>query len=118
MFYDSSEFKNLEAGLKLSWMQQQLHTQNIANIETPGYKAKNLVFHKILSDKTNNTLSNKISASVKQDETLSSRNDGNNVDIEKESLALYKSYVQYTALLNKVNEKFDQYSYVLNSDFK
>lgn len=118
MFYNSGEFKTLEAGIKMSWMQHQIHSQNIANIETPGYKSKNLVFRQVLSEKAKKASLARVSASVQENKALSNRNDGNNVDLEKENIELYKSYVQYAALLNKVNGKFDQYSYVLNSNFK
>ena len=48
MFFQSKDFRVLEAGVQLAWLQQQLHTQNLANIETPGYKSKSLVFERTL----------------------------------------------------------------------
>ncbi len=118
MFYNSSDFKALEAGTQLTWMQQQLSLQNIANGETPGYKSKSLAFTSVLDQATGATQPSSISASVVDSDTVSNRTDGNNVDTEAESVALYRAYAQYSALLSKVKSNFDQYDYVLNCGMK
>lgn len=119
MFYNTKEFKTMEAGLKLTSIQQQLHLQNLANIETPGYKSKSLDFENSLKNAqqkgTKNTL---VNAKVITNDALSVLNDGNNVDIEKENLGAYKTYVQYTSILNKIRGQFDNYNQVLNINFK
>lgn len=119
MFFNSYNFKLLEAGTNLSWTKQELHMQNIANVETPGYKAKQLDFINVLSQERQNiTSTNIIETQVIEDETASTRSDGNNVNLEKESIELYKSYAQYSMLLGKVRSEFDKYGYVLNSNMK
>lgn len=119
MFFNSYDFKLLEAGTNLSWNKQELHMQNIANVETPGYKAKSLDFVNVLSEERRNiTSSNIIEAVVVEDENASTRPDGNNVNMEKESIELYKSYAQYSMLLTKVKSEFDKFGYVLNSNMK
>lgn len=117
MIYDSNQFKVLEAGVQLAWMQQKLSTQNIANIETPGYKSKSLSFEGVLSAVSNGSNTDEISrinASVSTNDALSIQPDGNNVDLEAESISLYKAYAQYSTLLGKINSEFDKYNYVLN----
>ena len=117
MFYDSNEFKVLEAGVQLSWLQQKLNTQNIANIETAGYKSKKLSFESVLKeaqDSTDNSDVSSINASVITNDEVSALPNGNNVDLEIESLSLYKAYSQYSMLLNKITSESDKYSYVLN----
>ncbi len=122
MFYNNTNFKLLEAGVQLTTMQQQLHLQNIANIETPGYKTKKLDvnFDEVLkmAQATNSAPISSITASVVTEDARSLLQDGNNVDIEKESLGLYKTYAQYSALLDKIQGQFEKYSYVLNSNIK
>ena len=116
MFYDSSQFKVLEAGAQLSWLQQQLSTQNIANIETPGFKSKSLSFSGVLNEVQNAAGSpqvGQINATVSSNDEDLSQPNGNNVDLEKESILLYKSYAQYSMLLNQINTEFDKYGYVL-----
>ncbi len=118
MFFNSYEFKILEAGTHLAWAGQNLHVQNIGNLETPGYKSKSLVvFDDVLkqaAEKGGDELPSTVQAQVVTDQS-SLRPDGNNVDIEKENIELYKSYAQYTMLLNKIQGKFDNYNSVLNS---
>lgn len=119
MFYRSGEFKLLEAGVKLTQMQQELHAHNIANLETPGYKAKSLAFRDVLREEANGEQSvAAIHAAVEENEGLALRPDGNNVDYEAESLALYKTYVQQSMLLGKVKSRFSNYSSVLNCNMK
>ena len=50
MYLDSIAFKAMESGLKGLSMKQQIHTQNIANIDTPDYKYKSISFENALSD--------------------------------------------------------------------
>lgn len=117
MFYDSSKFKVLEAGVQLTWLQQKLSTQNIANMETPGYKQKSLSFDGVLSAAQKSTDTPEVSsinASIITDESVSTQPDGNNVDLETESIALYRAYAQYSVLLNQISTEFDKYGYVLN----
>ncbi|HHU06445.1 MAG TPA: flagellar biosynthesis protein FlgB [Clostridiales bacterium] len=118
MFYNSNNFKILEAGLRLNKLQQDLHLQNIANIETPGYKAKSLVFKELLKEASNPKKIKAIRAAVVENEDSSTQPDGNNVDYEAESIGLYKTYVQHSMLLDKISGEFDKYSYVLNSNIK
>ena len=119
MFFNSYNFKLLEAGTNLTWTKQELHMQNIANVETPGYKAKQLDFVNVLSEERRNvTAQNIIETQVVDDPTASTRSDGNNVNMEKESIELYKSYAQYSMLLGKVRSEFDKFGYVLNSNIK
>ncbi|MEG2930483.1 MAG: flagellar basal body rod protein FlgB [Ruthenibacterium sp.] len=119
MFFNSKSFKTLEAGVQMAWARQQLHGQNLANIETPGYKSKNLDFSAALKAATQSgTVPDTIHAKVVTDDATSILQDGNNVDLEKENLALYKTYTQYSLLLDKVKGEFDQYSAVLNNNMK
>jgi len=107
----------MEAGVNATWMQQQIHTQNIANYETPNYKAKSIVFSEALA-RSKGAGGKKLAAlSVRvidnQDTTV--RPDGNNVDMDAESLSLYKAYVHYSMLLDKIKSEIDNQNYVVNN---
>lgn len=121
MFYNSSAFKALEGGVQLSWLQQQISNQNLANIETPGYKSKDLSFAAVLDEYENgekkaNPDISQINARITTSDEVSTRADGNNVDAEAEYLALYKAYAQYSLLLDKVKGEFDKYNTVLSAN--
>ncbi|MEG0035762.1 MAG: flagellar basal body rod protein FlgB [Oscillospiraceae bacterium] len=116
MFYDSNKFKVMEAGARFAWMQQQINTQNIANVETPGYKSYGMSFQETLRDAQDGEKIDRITARIETNDDVSTRPDGNNVDLEAESLALYKAYTQYSMLINKISGEFDKYGMVLNAN--
>ena len=119
MFFNTKNFKVLEAGVQLTTVKQQLHLQNLANYETPGYKSKSLVFDDVLRMAGQSTeTADSISAEVITQDNFTIRQDGNNVDLEIESLELYKSYAQYSLLLDKIKGQFSNYSYVINCNMK
>jgi len=99
--------------LDVSAIKHKVIANNIANINTPGYKRMEVSFsdqlEKVIKDTSTNkfdTLQPKIVIAEKgKDETV--RNDGNNVDIDKEISSLMKntlSYNIYSQLLAKKME--------------
>lgn len=48
-----SRFQILAAGLDGLAMRQQVHTENLANVNTPGYEAKTVDFERVLSSALN-----------------------------------------------------------------
>lgn len=113
MFLNSKTLQTLEGGVAATWQQQQLHLQNLANISTPEYKAKKMVFEEVL-DGMNSTGVYK--AKIEEDTTTTTRPDGNNVNGDKESMELYKAYVQYSMLVNKVSGELGNFGHVLNAN--
>ena len=119
MFFQTNNFRTLEAGVNMTQLQQQMHLQNLANIETPGYKSKELVFEKVLEDaQSAGSASPRFHGEMVTDDSTSIRQDGNNVNYEKENIELYKSYTQYSMLIDKVSGQFDNYNYILNNNMK
>jgi len=100
----------LEKMLDVSAIKHKVIANNIANINTPGYKKMEVSFaeqiEKVIKDTSMNKFDNfqpKIVVS-KEDTNGTVRNDGNNVDMDKEVSSLMKntlSYSIYTQLLAK-----------------
>ena len=42
--FEDAAFRALQSGLDAMWLKQQVAGHNIANVETPGFKAKKAVF--------------------------------------------------------------------------
>ena len=103
----------LEKMLDVSSIKHKVIANNIANVNTPGYKKMEVSFADQLEKAVNegsvnkfDTLQPKIVIS-KEDKGETVRNDGNNVDMDKEVSALVKntlSYNIYTQLLAKKME--------------
>ena len=105
----------MEAGVSATWLQQKVHTHNLANYDTPGYKAKSLVFSDSLSRARDAEGKRRAFYNVRliDNETTTVRPDGNNVDSDVESLTLYKSYVHYSMLLDKIKSEINNNNYVI-----
>lgn len=114
MFFNSGMMKSLEDSASHTWLAQQVHLQNMANISTPGYKAKQISFEQVLDEQDNVRKTPKITE--RTDTAI--RPDGNNVDTDIESMELYKSYVQYSMILDKMRGEFSKFETVLNSNLK
>lgn len=103
----------LEKMLDVSSIKHKVIANNIANVNTPGYKKMEVSFADQLEKAVNegsmnkfDTLQPKIVIS-KEDMSETGRNDGNNVDMDKEVSSLVKntlSYSIYTQLLAKKYE--------------
>src|SRR3989337_1711114 len=103
----------LEKMLDVSSIKHKVIANNIANVNTPGYKKMDVNFAEQLKKALNENAMDKFDAlqpkivisKEEAGETL--RNDGNNVDMDKEVSALVKntlSYSIYTQLLAKKYE--------------
>ncbi|MET3682129.1 flagellar basal-body rod protein FlgB [Alkalibacillus flavidus] len=107
---------NLEQGLNYSSVKNQTIGNNIANVDTPGYKAKDVSFKDHLnaaSFDARQTNQRHISFSGQEPSfNISARQDatynhnGNSVDIDKEMSELAKNQMYYQALTERINGKF------------
>ncbi len=100
----------LTYGLNGLSQRQQLISNNLANIDTPGYLTHDIAFEQQLLQVMNNPLSNAAApAELPQPYTrndLQVRNDGNNVDINQQMTELTSTSVSYQAEVNLINSKF------------
>ena len=110
----------LHRGLNASWTRNAVIRNNIANVETPGFKASGLEFESILARAvqgksftgarthanhrhfgTGNIAS--VRPRIYQLNDLSMRADRNNVDIEAENVKLAQNSLYYNTLMEKLN---------------
>jgi flagellar basal-body rod protein FlgB len=105
-----------------------LLSNNIANVDTPNYKRKDIDFESLLQAELAGEKSlDKAVASANQDLTtldpqvytdnssLSYRTDGNNVDIATEEAYLAENQIRYQALVDLMSQEFSRYSTVLSN---
>lgn len=114
----------LERGLDLSMARQKLLAENVANVETPGYRRKDLDFESVLQkeyreiEKTNVELKRtdvshlegteeKEPVLIGQEENVAVRQDGGGVDMEKEMTTVLENALYYQALTRMVSGKLD-----------
>lgn len=129
MIFDTISTGAAEASLDALWMKTQVISDNLANADTPGYKAKSVSFSQVLNKatqsqgSTGNVQAQPDAQNPQQNVQQSTgsaggsayrtkvstqtgtevRVDGNNVQLEKEQTDLWKSYAQYSYLLDRIS---------------
>lgn len=94
----------IHKALDAAWKRNEAIAQNIANVDTPGYKRKTVSFEKELreamesKDFKKSDVDNIEIKVTEEYRNLSTRLDGNNIDIDSEMAALAKNTIQYNAL--------------------
>lgn len=112
-----SNIRLLEKGLNATWLRNTVIANNIANVDTPGYKSSRVEFESILESKlqegalngktTNpkhisiNTSIEDANPIVEKNKNTTMRMDGNNVDIDVEMAELARNSIKYNALIEK-----------------
>ena len=86
--FDDRALGALERGMDGMWLKQQIASHNIANVETPGYKAKKVEFRDVL------------------------------YETAQGELELWKAYTQYSALTMRMSGKLSTLRYVINNTGK
>ncbi len=120
MLYKNSEFKAMQSGLDMLWLKQKVISDNIANSETPGYKSKHVQFEEVMNEtlEEQRGQAGPFRATITTDGSTSARPDGNNVDMEKESLELWQTYAQYAYLTEKITADFKNLRYVITQSLR
>jgi flagellar basal-body rod protein FlgB len=116
----------LNKSIDLRLNRQNIINSNIANAETPNYKAKVVDFEDALAKAiatderfakaAPGSVSNQINAvkpNVYDNPDINITNDGNTVDMEKEMAALAENTVLYKAAVQLINKKLAQMKYAV-----
>ncbi|MBN1044506.1 MULTISPECIES: flagellar basal body rod protein FlgB [Clostridium] len=124
--YDT--YNLLKDGLKASNARSKAIANNMANINTKGYKKFNVIFEenlknnsdkKDLSLKTTNSRhlrgNNDLNGDIEvvREENTSMRTDDNNVNLELEKVNQAANTLKYNALITKLNGKFNNLKTVI-----
>lgn len=105
----------LEQFLHLTTDREQVIADNMANVDTPGYHAKDVDFQSALATATNTAADEgTLGPRIVEVNGLMERPDGNNVDIDRESMLLAKSQLQYQMGVQLVKDRFHQLLSAIN----
>jgi flagellar basal-body rod protein FlgB len=96
----------LERYMDLAAQRQGLLSSNIANIDTPGYRTRDIDFHGELIRATQNEEVGPTEPLVREVPGLITRPDGNNVSVDREGLLLSQVQLQFSAASQLVREQF------------
>ncbi|MFP4201077.1 MAG: flagellar basal body rod protein FlgB [Bacillota bacterium] len=107
MSFDIDQTARLaEHSLRGLWTRQNIISENMANINTPGYKARRLSFERYLASALEGEDTHPLDF-VSSSRASSMRVDGNNVDLEAEMVALTENSLKYRSVMNQLQRKMD-----------
>ena len=116
-FLNTRDLALLQKGLDAIWLRQTVIADNIANIDTPHYKAKYVEFESVLQSKMGGLTSaaavNSIQPRVITDNTTQARYDGNNVDIDQQGIESARAKIQYDYMVQKLTNEFARLKYAI-----
>lgn len=117
---------SLEKGLSYATLKNKAVAQNIANVDTPNYKAKEVSFKDVFSEvKGQGLASNKTDSrhydfavntstpGVYSYENFRARPNGNGVNMDAEQASLAENTIYYNALIDRVNGKLSTLTKVI-----
>lgn len=120
---------SLGAAIQFRLLKQNVTASNIANAETPGYKAKKVDFEEALARAVdihglgrlsvddpdhfpvNGNSISKVRADVYENPDAAVNNDGNTVDLEREMAELAENNIVYKAAVQLINKKLAGLAY-------
>lgn len=110
---------NLEKGLSYATTKNKAIAQNIANVDTPGYKTKDVDFKTVFADAQRAEIKSYKSdvkhfdfsitsqgSGVYSNVDWSTRSNGNAVNMDSEQAKLAENTIYYNALIERVSSKF------------
>lgn len=118
----------LDKAADASWLRETVITNNISNIDTPGYKRQDVDFETVLQRELGNSRYTSLNKKVRELNTdlspltvssytdssnYSYRLDGNNVDENTENAELASEALKYQLLTNAINSDFSRMQTVL-----
>ena len=107
MIGTSSQIDLLNQMLKAAELRHSVSSQNIANVNTPGYHALEVRFQDVLAQAENgNGQPTELKSEVVAADGLRERLDGNNVDMDREMSILTKNSIQFEAFAQLLASKF------------
>ncbi|KIL44880.1 flagellar basal body rod protein FlgB [Jeotgalibacillus soli] len=122
----SGTIARLERGLAYSSVKQKVIANNIANVDTAGYKSKDVSFNKMLQTEMQLSSSGGESRHPKHfnltsgetnpkvyNRMYSVRENGNGVDMDREMANLATNQIYYDAMIERVSGKFGSLTTVI-----
>ncbi|MCQ2080717.1 MAG: flagellar basal body rod protein FlgB [Lachnospiraceae bacterium] len=109
-----------------AWERNEVLANNMANVNTPGYKRQDINFEDQLRHALGNFRYKSVDAKVANLKTaqlkprvftdaqnFSYRLDGNNVDIDTEGVELASNQIKYQGLMHSINQEFSNLQMVM-----
>jgi flagellar basal-body rod protein FlgB len=113
-------FQTLDLALGASGKRQEVLANNLANVNTPGYKRLDVQFDGMLAKAVeaaragDGSALDKLRPGVGTDDSVTVRADGNSVDVDQEMANLAENNIRYNALVQLTQKKLETLKYVIS----
>lgn len=122
----NANFQIIKTGMDVAMLRQNVHVQNVANAETPGYKRKYVTFEELLKESMNlqltttdvkhiQTTQQLAQPRIEQEKNLFYKNDENGIDIDFEIAQMTANGLRYEVLSRLMSKNIEYYNIVLRS---
>ena len=96
----------LQGYLKVTADRQQMVASNMANVDTPGYHTKDVNFQQAMQQVMNEGGTPRLETASTDVLDLPERPDGNNVNIDRESMMMSETQLQYQMGVQLIKSEF------------
>ncbi|MEO6867449.1 MAG: flagellar basal body rod protein FlgB [Gaiellales bacterium] len=113
-------FKTLDLALGAAGKRQEVLANNLANVNTPGYKRMDVEFDGMLAKAVDAARAgdrasiDAMRPGVSTDDSIAVRADGNSVDVDQEMAHLAENNIRYNALVQLSQKKLETLKYVIS----
>jgi flagellar basal-body rod protein FlgB len=125
----------LSLGLNRATLRHSVLSNNLANVNTPGFKRSDVDTHSVFAETLSRartldlkrtdarhlpaaSFRSQMQPSIVTDYSSTMRNDGNNVDLERERVYLMENQLYYDSLIDAVSRKLGQLRSVIGEGRK
>jgi flagellar basal-body rod protein FlgB len=96
----------LQGYMQVATERQQTIAANMANVDTPGYHAHDINFQQAMQNVMDQNGTMHLEPAVEEVEGLPERPDGNNVNVDRESMLMSETQLQYQIGVQLVKSEF------------
>jgi flagellar basal-body rod protein FlgB len=107
----------IEAGIKAEALRQKAIANNVANLETPGYRRIDVKFEELLAkslDSSGSVDLSKLEPQIYRPRQTPVKSNGNDVTLENEVGAMIKNSLRYTTFIRLLNKKYKAIELAMN----
>ena len=127
VIWETPVMENLFNKLDSTALRQEVKANNIANLNTPGFKRGHVRSFAEEMERAQERLplsqthpshlpgeEPETQPQVERETSTFRRTDGNNVDLEREMLDMVTNQIRYNALVEQISDRFSNMRYVIN----
>ncbi len=107
----------IEAGIRAEGLRQKAIANNVANLETPGYRRIDVKFEELLAkslDSSGSVDLSELEPQIYQPKQTLVKSNGNDVSLEGEVGAMIKNSLRYKTYIRLLNKRYRQIELAMN----